>query len=98
MIASRFDPLSQLLLQVFLRKLVFLLMMAGSISLLDPRHLYLGCMLLQAQALISAAISVTLGLAAHHRFSAATLTYWDEAVAFSGLGFLAHAGARLFAP
>ncbi len=72
-------------------------MMAGSLSLLDPRHLYLGCMLLQAQALISSAISVTLGCAARHRFNAATLTYWDEAVAFSGIGFLAHAGARLFA-
>jgi len=97
MITPRLDPLSQLLLHVFYRKLAFLLMMAGSISLLDPRHLYLGCMLLQAQALVSGAISIGLGLIARHRFNGDTLTYWDEAVAFSGVGLLAHAGAGLFA-
>ena len=97
MITSRLDPLSQLLLQVFYRKLLFLLMMAGSLSLLDPRHLYLGCMLLQAQALVSGGISMLLGMAAHHRFSGGTLTYWDEALAFTGIGLLAHLGASLFA-
>jgi hypothetical protein len=97
MISSRFDPLSQLLLQVFYRKLLFLLMMAGSISLLDPRHLYLGCMLLQAQAVVSGTISMCMGLAARHRFNGDTLTYWDEALAFSGIGLLAHFGTGLFA-
>jgi hypothetical protein len=96
MITSHLDPLSQLLLQVFYRKLLFLLMMAGSISLLDPRHLSLGCTMLQAQALVSGGISMLLGLAAHHRFDGGTLTYWDEAVAFSGIGLLAHFGAGLF--
>ncbi|HEY1506803.1 MAG TPA: hypothetical protein VGF92_21045 [Stellaceae bacterium] len=97
MITSRLDPLSQLLLQLFYRKLLFLLMMAGSLSLLDPRHLYLGCMLLQAQALVSSAISMAFGLAARHRFNGETLTYWDEALAFTGIGLLGHFGAGLFA-
>ena len=66
-------------------------------ALLDPRHLYFGCTLLQAQAVVSGAISMVLGLAAHHRFNGDTLTYWDEALAFSGIGLLAHAGAALFA-
>jgi hypothetical protein len=93
----RFDPASQLLLQVFVRKLTFLLMIAAGLSLAAPQKLALACMLLQAQCLFSGAMSIGFGLSARQRFDAATLTYWDEAVAFSGVGLLAHFGTRMFA-
>jgi hypothetical protein len=94
---QRLDPASQLLLQVFLRKLTFLILMAAGFSMAAPQRLPLVCMLLQAQCLFSGAISIGFGLSARQRFDAPTLTYWDEAVAFSGIGLLAHFGARMLA-
>lgn len=92
---QRFDPLSQQQLLLFFRKLTFLLLIAIGFSLAAPQKLALVCTLLEAQCLISGAMSMTLGALARQRFDAASLTYWDEALAFSGVGLLAHVGARL---
>ena len=91
------DPASQALLQVFLRKLTFLLLFAAVFTLAQPQRLALACMLLQAQAVLSGAMSIAVGLSLRQRFDAPSLTYWDEAVAFSGIGLLAHFATRMFA-
>lgn len=94
---GRLDPASQALVQVFLRKLMFLLLIAVAFTLIEPQRFALACTLLQAQAVFSGAMSIAIGLSARQRFAAPSLTHWDEAVAFSGIGLLAHIGTRVFA-
>lgn len=92
---SRLDPASRQLLQIFLRKVMFLLLIAVGFSLLAPAAL--ACTLLQAQAVISGAMSIALGIAARHRVDGPSLTYWDEAMAFTAIGLLGHIGTHAFA-
>lgn len=94
---SRLDPASHALLQIFLRKLMFLLLIAVGFSWVVPQGIALACLLLQAQAVISGAMSIALGLSARQAFQGPSLTYWDEALAFSAIGLLAHIGARALA-
>jgi len=94
---SRLDPASQALLQIFLRKVMFLLLIAVVFACVAPRGIPLACTLLQAQAVIGGAMSIALGLAARQRVDGPSLTYWDEAMAFSAIGILAHIGTRAFA-
>ena len=42
-------------------------------------------------------MSIALALSLHQRPEGPSLTYWDEAIAFSGLGILGHIGAQLLA-
>lgn len=90
-----FDPVSRQMLQGFARKAMFLLLVAAGISLADPRRLGLACALLQAQCLMCIAMSVAIALSLRQRFDAPALTYWDEAVAFCGIGMLCHIAAPL---
>lgn len=92
---ARFDPASRQMLQGFSRKAMFLLLIAAGISLADPQRLALACALLQAQCLMCVAMSVAIAMSLRQSFDAPALTYWDEAVAFCGIGLLCHIAARL---
>lgn len=97
MTQPRLDAASRLVLQVFLRKLTFLLLIAAGLTLAAPQRLSLALTLLQAQAMLGGAMSIAIGLTRHERIGAPSLTSWDEAIAFSGVGLLAHFGAQLLA-
>jgi hypothetical protein len=93
--ASRFDPASQRVLHNFACKLGFILLIAAGIALADIRQLPLVCTLLEVQCAISTAMSVALALSLQQRLEGPSLTYWDEAMAFSSVGILGHIGAYL---
>jgi len=95
--ASRLDPASQRVLHDFACKLAFILLIAAGFALADPRRLALVCTLLEMQSAISAAMSIALALSLHQRPEGPSLTHWDEAIAFSGIGILGHIGAQLLA-
>lgn len=90
-----FDPVSRRMLQGFSRKAMFLLLIAAAIALADPQRLALAGSLLQAQCLMCVGMSVAIAMSLRQGFAAPSLTYWDEAVAFCGLGMLCHIATRL---
>ena len=87
---SRFDPVSQALLQRFFRKVTVFVGFAILVSILQTRGLAMTGALLQTQCLVGGGLSVIVAICLHQRVNAATLTYWDEAVALSGIGMLSH--------
>jgi hypothetical protein len=87
---SRFDTISQALLHRFFSKVMLFAAFAIVASILRTNGLMLAGAMLQTQCLVAGSFSVIVAILSHQRFGAATLTYWDEAVAFSGIGMLSH--------
>jgi hypothetical protein len=87
---GRFDIVSQALLQRFFSKVMLFVGFALFVSILQTHGLALAGALLQTECLVAGGFSIVLALGFHHRIDAATLTQWDEAVAFLGLGMLSH--------
>jgi hypothetical protein len=87
---SRFDVVSQALLQRFFSKVMLFAAFAILVSILRTNGLTLTGALLQTQCLVAGGFSIIVAIFSHQRIDAATLTYWDEAVAFSGIGMLSH--------
>lgn len=87
---ERFDAVSQVLLQRFFSKVMLFVAFAIFVSILQSHGLTLTGTLLQTQCLVAGGFSIIAAILSHQRFDAATLTYWDEAVAFSGIGMLSH--------
>jgi hypothetical protein len=87
---SRFDVVSQALLQRFLSKVMLFAGFAIFVSVLRTHGLTLAGALLQTQCLVAGGLAIIVAILSHQRIDAATLTYWDEAVAFSGIGMLSH--------
>jgi predicted membrane chloride channel (bestrophin family) len=87
---ARFDTVSQELLQRFLRKMMLFAAFATFVSVVQTHGLALTGALLQTQCLVGGGFSIIVAVLLRQRFDAVTLTYWDEAVAFSGVGMLSH--------
>jgi hypothetical protein len=87
---ARFDTVSQELLQRFLRKMMLFAAFATFVSIVQTHGLALTGPLLQTQCLVGGGFSVLVAVLLRQRIDAITLTYWDEAVAFSGVGMLSH--------
>ena len=90
---ARFDLVSQKMLQRFCSKLMVFAALAAFVSVLKTHGLVLAGVFLQSQCAIGAGFSIVLALSLRQRFDAATLTYWDEGNAFSGIGVLSHIAA-----
>jgi hypothetical protein len=87
---ARFDIVSQTLLQRFFSKVMLFAAFAILVSILRTNGLTLTGALLQTQCLIAGGFSIIIAILSQQRIDVATLTYWDEAVAFSGIGMLSH--------
>jgi predicted membrane chloride channel (bestrophin family) len=87
---ARLDVISQELLHRFLRKMMLFVAFATFVSIVQTHGLALTGALLQTQCLVGGGFSILVAVLLHQRVDAATLTYWDEAVAFSGVGMLSH--------
>ena len=91
---ARFDGVSQQLLLQFLRKVALFVGFAAFVSMLLTHSLALIAVLLQTQCLVSGGFSIAVAIAARQRVGGESLTYWDEALALSGLGLLSHLANR----
>ena len=87
---ARFDVVSQQLLQRFFGKVMLFGAFSICLSILQTRGLSLAGALLQTQCLVGGGFSILFAILSRQRFDATTLTYWDEAVAFSGVGMMSH--------
>ena len=87
---ARFDAASQDVLRQFFRKVVLFSVFATMASVPQTQHLAMIGRLLQMQCLVAGGFSILIATLLRQRFDAETLTYWDEAVAFAGLGMLSH--------
>ena len=76
---------------------MFLLLIAVAFTLIEPQRCLRSLARCCRRSVFSGAMSIAIGLSARQRFAAPSLTHWDEAVAFSGIGLLAHIGTRVFA-
>lgn len=92
---SRFDIVSQALLQRFFGKVMLFAAFAMFVSVLQTHGLALTGALLQTECLVGGGFSIILAICLHQRVDAATLTRWDEAVAFSGVGVLSHIATKV---
>jgi len=92
---ARLDTASQLLVQRFFRKIVLFATFAAVFSLPGTRGLPALGAVLQMQFFFAGGCSLLVATILRQRFAAERLTYWDEAVAFSGLAALCHFGARV---
>ncbi len=92
---AHFDTASQGMLQRFARKVALFAAFAVIVSLLQPRGLVMVGVLLQMQCMVGSGLSVLSATFLRQPFAAESLTYWDEALAFSGLGMLSHIVTRL---
>ena len=92
---SRFDAASQQMLRRCARKVVALGTFAVMLSILLTHGPALVGALLQMQSMIGSGISMLVAIFLRQRFDSSTLTYWDEAVAFSGVGMMSHIATRL---
>jgi hypothetical protein len=92
---ARLDAASQELLQRFFRKLVLFLVFATTVSFVQIHSLALAGGILQLQCVLGAGMSISIAVYLRQRLDAATLTYWDEALAFSGIGMLSHIAMTL---
>jgi len=95
---ERFDGTSQNLLQQFFRKVAMFSAFAALVSVLQTRGFGMLGILLQMQFLVGGLFSIFIATCLRQAIAADRLTYWDEAVAFSGLAMLSHIGARLIIP
>jgi len=95
---ARFDPLSQQMLQRFARKVVVLTSFAAILTFAMAQEMALIGAMLQMQCFIGSAVSMLVATLMRQPFDSDTITYWDEAVAFSGLGLLGHIAWRLALP
>ena len=87
---AQLDGFSRELLQRFFRKVTLFAAFATFVSVLQTHGLSMTGALLQTQCLVGGGFSVMVAIYFRQRIDAATLTYWDEAVAFSGVGMLSH--------
>ena len=92
---AHFDDASQNLLQRFLRKVMLFAAFAAFVSVLQTHGLAMAGALLQTQCLVGGGFSILLATLLRQAFDAETLTYWDEALAFSGAAMLSHFFTRL---
>lgn len=92
---AQFDSISWVLLQGFVRKVVLFAAFAAFISVLQTNGLAMTGIVLQKECLVGGGFSIILAIIARQRFDAETLTYWDEAVAFSGVGMMGHIATSL---
>jgi hypothetical protein len=92
---SRFDAVSRELVQRFFKKVVLFAAFATVVSILQPHGLVLMCRLIQTQCWFAGGMSVGFAIFLHQRFGEPTLTYWDEGVAFAGIGTLSHFATSL---
>jgi len=83
---AQFDPASQGLVRQFFRKLSLFAVFATMVSIPQTHHLAMIGTLLQTQCLIAGGFSILVAALSRQKFDAATLTYWDEALAFACLG------------
>jgi hypothetical protein len=90
---ARFDTVSQTLLQRFFGKVMLFAAFAIFVSVLQTHGLALTGALLRTQCLVGGGFSIIIAILSQQRIDAATLTHWDEAVAFSGIGMLSHLAA-----
>lgn len=63
---------------------------ATACSMPNNNRLVLVGALLQTQCLVAGTLSIAIAILLRQRFDAPTLTRWDEAVAFAGIGMLGH--------
>ncbi len=69
---------------------------AAFVSVLQPHGLALLFRLLHTEYWFAGGMSVGMATFLHQRFGEPTLTYWDEAVAFFGIGTVSHIALALF--
>lgn len=87
---AHFDTQSQELLRRFFYKVALFIAFATACSMPNTHRLLLVGTLLQTQCLVAGGLSIAMAILLRQRFNAATLTRWDEAVAFSGVGMLGY--------
>lgn len=98
MLLARFDDTSQGVLRQFFRKVTLFAVFATMASLPQVYQLAMIGRLLQVQCLVAGGFSIFLATLLRQKFDAPTLTYWDEALAFAGIGMLSHLVTGLAQP
>jgi len=95
---AQFDGVSRVLLQDFVRKVVLFAAFAAFVSFERTHGLAMTGIVLQAECLIGGSVSIFLATLRRQPFDAATLTYWDEALALAGVGLLSRLTTSLASP
>lgn len=93
---SQFDAVSRGLVQRFFRKVMIFAAFAAFVAVLEPHGLVLMFSLLHTEFWFGGGMSIGAATFLRQRFAAPTLTYWDEAVAFIGIGTVSHMATALF--
>jgi hypothetical protein len=97
-ILARFDDASQARLQRFFRKVTLFAAFAAFVSILQTHDLKMAGALLRTQCFVGSAFSILLATWLRQAHDAKTLTYWDEAAAFSGIALLSEFANRFLLP
>jgi hypothetical protein len=92
---QRLDAISQHRLQQFARKVTLFATFAVFLSILQTRSLVLVSIVLQTQFLVASGFSILMAALLRQSFDMDRVTYWDEALAFSGAAMLSHFATRL---
>lgn len=87
---ARLDGVSRTLLERFFQKVTLFVAFATFVSVLRTHGLGLAGVLLQTQCLVGAGLSIMIAVYCRQHINSPTLTHWDEAIAFSGIGMLSH--------
>jgi len=95
---AQFDGVSRVLLQDFVRKVVLFAVFAAFVSVLQTHGLAMTGMVLRTECLFAGSLSIFLATLRRDPFNAATLTYWDEALALAGIGLLSRLTTSLASP